>query len=166
MASVNKVTLVGHLGHDPSISFLAGGTKVAKFSVATSESWKDKTSGEWKSITEWHTVKILNERLAELAEKSLTKGSKVYVEGKIQSNKWTGKDGHERTAFEIVLTSYKGELVLLDSKKEGSTSQHEINVHDPKYNTDTTRTKFGQPEQQPANYDPTHYKDLEDEIPF
>lgn len=165
MASINKVILVGHVGQDPVISHLPSGSKVAKFSLATSESWKDKNNGEYKSLTEWHTIKVLNPHLSDVVEKYIHKGSKVYVEGKIQSHKWTAKDGVEKVAFEIVLTQYKGELTLLDSKKDDQT-KGEYNVHDPQNEKNSTAYKFGQPESVPTNYDPTKYKDLEDEIPF
>jgi len=165
MASINKVILVGHVGQDPAISHLPSGRKVAKFSLATSETWKDKNSGDYKSLTEWHTVKVLNPHLADIVEKYIHKGSKVYVDGKIMSHKWTSKDGSEKVSFEIVLTQYKGELTLLDSKKDEQ-PRDEYNVHDPKNEKDLSRYGVAQPTQKPTDYDPTKYKELEDEIPF
>ena len=94
--SVNKVIIVGNLGKDPEVRFLQDGSKIAGFSVATSESWKDKVSGERKERTEWHKISIMNDRLAEIAEKYLRKGSKVYLEGQLQTQKWTDKAGQER----------------------------------------------------------------------
>jgi single-strand DNA-binding protein len=116
MAGVNKAILVGHLGKDPEIRATNNGDKIANLSVATSESWRDKVSGERKDKTEWHKVVIFNEGLAKVAENYLRKGSKVYLEGALQTRKWTDKDGVEKYSTEIVLQKYRGELVLLDSK--------------------------------------------------
>ena len=116
MVSVNKAILVGHLGKDPEIRATNNGDKIANLSVATSESWRDKVSGERKDKTEWHKVVIFNEGLAKVAESYLRKGSKIYLEGALQTRKWTDKDGVEKYSTEIVLQKYRGELVLLDSK--------------------------------------------------
>ena len=115
--SVNKVIIVGNLGKDPEVRFLQDGSKIAGFSVATSESWKDKVSGERKERTEWHKISIMNDRLAEIAEKYLRKGSKVYLEGQLQTQKWTDKAGQERYTTEVMLGKFRGELVLLDYKE-------------------------------------------------
>jgi single-strand DNA-binding protein len=112
--SVNKVTLVGNLGKDPEIRNLPSGIKVVNFNVATSESWNDKASGERKELTEWHRIVIMNERLADVAEKYLKKGSKVYLEGKLQTRKWTDNAGQEKYTTEIMLGRFGGELVMLD----------------------------------------------------
>jgi single-strand DNA-binding protein len=120
--SVNKSTLIGHLGKDPEIRSFQDGGRVAHFSVATSESWKDKESGERKERTEWHRVSIMSEGLVGVAEKYLKKGSKVYVEGKLETRKWTDRDGIERYSTEIVLRPYSGELILLDRKDAEATS--------------------------------------------
>src|ERR1700759_2974905 len=117
--SVNKVILVGNLGKDPEIRTLQSGTKVANLSVATSETWNDRQSGERKERTEWHRVVIFNERLADVAEKFLRKGSKVYVEGALQTRKWTDKDGQEKYTTEVVLGKFRGELTMLDGGKGG-----------------------------------------------
>lgn len=117
MAGVNKAILIGHLGRDPEIRRTANGDPVANFSLATSESWRDKASGERKERTEWHRVVIFNTGLAEVAEKYLKKGSKVYVEGAMQTRKWTDKNGIERDTTEVVLQKFRGELTLLDSQK-------------------------------------------------
>ena len=101
--SVNKVILVGNLGRDPEIRTLQDGTKVANLSVATSETWRDRDSGERRERTEWHRVVIFNDRLADVAEKYLRKGSKVYLEGQLQTRKWTGQDGQDRYTTEVVL---------------------------------------------------------------
>lgn len=117
--SVNKVILVGNLGRDPEVRLLQDGNKVVHFSVATSERWKDRQSGDQKERTEWHRVVIFNERLAEIAERYLRKGAKVYLEGALQTRKWTGNDGQERYTTEVVLQRFRGELTLLDSRGGG-----------------------------------------------
>ena len=117
--SVNKVILVGNLGKDPEVRRLNSGDQVVNFSVATSETWRDKTSGERKERTEWHRVVIFNERLAEVAEKYLKKGRKVYVEGALQTRKWTDNSGQERYTTEIVLQRFRGELTMLDGGSTG-----------------------------------------------
>lgn len=116
MASVNKVILVGNLGKDPEVRRLQSGDPVVNLSIATSETWKDKSSGERKEKTEWHRVVIFNLRLAEVAEKYLRKGSKVYLEGSLQTRKWSDKDGADRYSTEIVLANFRGEIVMLDGK--------------------------------------------------
>src|SRR5260221_5943093 len=112
--SINKVILVGNLGRDPEIRSTQDGMRIANLNLATSENWRDKMSGERKERTEWHRVVIFNERLAEVAEKYLRKGSKVYVEGQLQTRKWTDQQGQERYSTEVVLTRFKGELTMLD----------------------------------------------------
>jgi single-strand DNA-binding protein len=117
--SVNKVILVGNLGRDPEARNMPSGGKVVSFSVATSETWNDRASGERKEKTQWHRVAIFNERLGEIAEKYLRKGSKVYLEGSVETRKYTDKDGQERETTEIVLGRFRGELTLLDSRGGG-----------------------------------------------
>jgi single-strand DNA-binding protein len=114
--SVNKVILIGNLGRDPEVRRLTSGDPVVNLSIATSESWRDKASGERKEKTEWHRVVIFNENLAKVAEQYLRKGSKVYLEGQLQTRKYTDKDGSEKYSTEIVLQRFRGELVMLDSK--------------------------------------------------
>ncbi len=116
--SINKVTLVGNLGRDPEIRHTAAGQKIAHLSVATSESWKDK-SGERQERTEWHRVVIFNSNLADFSERFLKKGSKVYVEGALQTRKFTDQSGQERYTTEVVLGAFRGELVVLDPRAEG-----------------------------------------------
>ena len=118
--SVNKVILVGNLGRDPEVRFLQDNSKVVNFSVATSDRWKDKQSGEMKERTEWHRVVIFNDRLADIAQRYLKKGSKVYLEGALQTRKWTGNDGQEKYTTEVVLGRFRGELTLLDGRGESS----------------------------------------------
>ncbi len=114
--SVNKVILVGNLGRDPEVRSTQDGTKVANLSVATSETWRDKNSGERRERTEWHRVVIFNERLADVAEKYLKKGSKVYIEGQLQTRKWTDQSGNEKYTTEVVLQRFRGELTMLDGR--------------------------------------------------
>ena len=114
--SVNKVILVGNLGRDPEVRRLPSGEPVVNLSLATSESWRDKTSGERKEKTEWHRVVIFNENIAKVAEQYLKKGSKIYLEGQLQTRKYTDKDGSEKYSTEVVLQRFRGELVMLDSR--------------------------------------------------
>ena len=114
--SVNKVILVGNLGKDPEVRRMQSGDPIVNLSLATSETWRDKSSGERKEKTEWHRVVIFNKNLAEVAEKYLRKGSKVYVEGSLQTRKWTDKDGNEKYSTEVVLQNFRGELTMLDTK--------------------------------------------------
>jgi single-strand DNA-binding protein len=118
--SVNKVILVGNLGRDPEIRSTQDGTRIATLNLATSESWRDKMSGERKEKTEWHRVVIFNDRLGEVAEKYLKKGSKIYVEGQLQTRKWTDQQGQERYTTEVALQRFRGELTMLDGAGGGS----------------------------------------------
>ena len=117
--SVNKVILVGNLGRDPEIRSTQDGTRVANLSVATSESWRDKNTGERRERTEWHRVVIFNDKLGEVAEKYLRKGSKVYLEGSLQTRKWTDQSGQDRYTTEVVLQRYRGEMTMLDTRGGG-----------------------------------------------
>lgn len=118
--SVNKVILIGNLGKDPEIRSLNDGSKVVNLRIATSESWKDRQSGERKERTEWHQVVIFNENLVRVAESYLRKGSKVYLEGALQTRKWTDQSGTEKYTTEIVLQRYRGELTMLDGRGGGA----------------------------------------------
>jgi len=117
--SVNKVILVGNLGKDPEVRTMQDGNPVVNMSLATSEQWRDKNSGERREKTEWHRVVIFNERLAEVAQKYLRKGSKVYIEGQLQTRKWTDQSGQEKYNTEVILQRFRGELTMLDSRGEG-----------------------------------------------
>jgi len=117
--SVNKVILVGNLGRDPEVRNTQDGRKIVSLSVATSENWKDRGSGERRERTEWHRVVIFNERLGEIAERYLRKGSKVYLEGALQTRKWQDQSGQEKYTTEVVLQQFRGELTLLDGRGEG-----------------------------------------------
>jgi single-strand DNA-binding protein len=118
--SVNKVILVGNLGRDPEIRNTQDGAKIVNLSIATSEKWKDRMSGEPRERTEWHRVVIFNENLARVAEQYLRKGSSVYVEGQLQTRKWTDQQGVEKYTTEVVLGRFRGELTLLGGRSEGA----------------------------------------------
>src|ERR1700759_4158339 len=117
--SVNKVILIGNLGAEPEIRTLNSGDRVANLRIATSESWRDKGSGEKREKTEWHRVVVFNENIVKVCEQYLRKGSKVYVEGSIQTRKWTDQQGQEKYSTEIVLQRFRGELTMLEGRGEG-----------------------------------------------
>jgi len=117
--SVNKVILIGNLGADPEVRTFQNGGKVANLRIATSETWKDKNTGERREKTEWHTVAIFSEGLVRVAEQYLKKGSKVYIEGKLQTRKWQDQSGQDRYSTEVVLNGFDGTLTMLDSRSEG-----------------------------------------------
>lgn len=113
--SVNRVILVGNVGRDPEIRTTASGGKIVNLSLATSESWKDKATGERKEKTEWHRIAVFNDRLCDVIERYVKKGSRLYVEGALQTRKWTDNSGAERYSTEVVLSAFRGEIVMLDS---------------------------------------------------
>ena len=117
--SVNKVILVGNLGKDPEVRNAQSGAKIVTLTLATSESWNDKASGERKEKTEWHKVVIFNDRLGDVAERFLRKGRKVYVEGSLQTRKWTDQSGQDKYTTEVVIDRFRGELTLIDSNRGG-----------------------------------------------
>ena len=121
-SSVNKVILVGNLGKEPEIRMAQDGTKIAQLSIATSDSWKDKLTGERKEKTEWHRVVVFNPNIADVCEKYLRKGAKVYLEGQLQTRKWTDQAGQEKYTTEVVLPKFKGELTMLDGRSDGEGS--------------------------------------------
>ncbi|MCB9931503.1 MAG: single-stranded DNA-binding protein [Alphaproteobacteria bacterium] len=118
--SVNKVILVGNLGRDPEVRYMQSGDKVVNLAVATSERWSDRQSGERREKTEWHRVVIFDQNIADVAEKYLRKGSKVYLEGQLQTRKWTGQDGQEKYTTEVVLQRFRGTLTMLSGRGEES----------------------------------------------
>lgn len=126
MSGVNKAIIVGRLGRDPEVRSTQDGTRVANLSVATSENWKDKDTGEKRERTEWHRVVIFNDKLAEVAEKYLKKGSQVYLEGQIQTRKWTDQSGAEKYSTEIVLQRFRGELTMLDGKSNATPADDDL----------------------------------------
>jgi len=121
--SVNKVILVGNLGRDPEIRSTQDGTRVANLSLATSESWRDKSSGERRERTEWHRVVVFNDHLVGVCEKFLKKGSKIYIEGALQTRKWTDQSGAEKYTTEVVLQKFRGELTMLDGRAGGGAGE-------------------------------------------
>jgi single-strand DNA-binding protein len=159
--SVNKVVLVGNLGRDPEVRNAQSGIKIVNLAVATSESWNDKASGERKEQTEWHRVVIMNERLADVAEKYLRKGSKVYVEGKLQTRKWTDQSGQEKYTTEVLLGRFGGELVLLDRPAGGGAGSSE----DYAARASTSSTAKA-PTRAVSGWDTRPGNDMDDEIPF
>jgi single-strand DNA-binding protein len=149
MSSINKVILIGNLGADPEVKSFQNGGKIANLRIATSESWKDKTSGERKERTEWHAVTIQSEGLAGVAERYLRKGSKVYVEGQLRTRKWQDQSGTDRYTTEVVLGP-RGVLVMLDGKPAGASSSAPPEQSNP------------QGEQSKGSY----ADELDDDIPF
>ncbi len=117
--SVNKVILVGNLGKDPEVRSTQDGNKIVNLTLATSETWNDRASGERKEKTEWHRVVVFNDRVADVAEKFLKKGAKIYVEGSLQTRKWTDQQGHERYSTEVVIGRFNGQLTMLDGRSGG-----------------------------------------------
>src|ERR1043166_764217 len=128
--SVNKVILVGNLGKDPEIRRTQDGRPSANLSIATSETWRDKNSGERKEKTEWHSVVIFNEGLCRVAEQYLKKGAKVYIEGQLQTRKWQGKDGQDRYSTEVVLQGFSSTLTMLDARGGGAGASAGMNEDD------------------------------------
>ena len=123
--SVNKVILVGNLGRDPEVRSFPNGGKVVNLRIATSERWRDKNTGENKERTEWHSVAIFNENLGRIAEQYLRKGSKVYLEGQLETRKWQDQSGQDRYTTEVVMRPFRGELTLLDPRSEGGPAAYE-----------------------------------------
>jgi single-strand DNA-binding protein len=152
--SVNKVILIGNLGRDPEIRTMNSGDRVANFTLATSESWRDRSSGERRERTEWHRVVIFNDNLVKVAENYLRKGSKVYIEGALQQRKFTDQSGQERTTTEVVLQKFRGELTMLDGRGEGAREEGDVGGFS------------SGPRQAASGPKETFSADLDDEIPF
>ena len=172
--SVNKVILVGNLGADPEVRRLGSGDPVVNLRIATSESWRDKNSGERKEKTEWHSVVIFNDNLAKVAEQYLKKGMKVYLEGALQTRKWQDRTGNDRYSTEIVLQKFRGELQMLDSRGEGAgsgggrsfdnSSRGQVSDNGD-YGSDFGRSSAS-PSSGGGNAGGNFSRDLDDEIPF
>jgi len=154
--SVNKVILIGNLGRDPEVRHTNDGLPIVNMSLATSESWRDRASGERRDRTEWHRVVIFNEKLGEVAQKYLRKGSKVYLEGQLQTRKWTDPAGVEKYLIEIVLNQFRGELTMLDTRSAGGDS----------YGEQYGGSQSNAPASAPASAPAGPSDDLDDEIPF
>ena len=161
--SVNKVILVGNLGKDPEIRRTQDGRPIANLSVATSETWRDKNTGERKEKTEWHRVVVFNEGLCKVIEQYLKKGAKVYLEGALQTRKWTDKDGHDKYSTEVVLQGFNSTLTMLDGRGGGSgagapDSSDDFGSSGP--------SGGGSPARKPAMASAGKRDDMDDEIPF
>ena len=146
-SSINKAIIIGNLGKDPEIRQTQEGMKIVNFSVATTESWKDKATGEKRDRTEWHRVVIFSNGLGEIAERYLHKGSKVYVEGALRTRKWQGSDGQDRYSTEVVISNFDGTFIMLDGKRSSGGEQYQA--------TSTATTEAPKPKD-----------DIDDEIPF
>ena len=166
--SVNKVILVGNLGRDPEVRRLNSGEPVVNLRIATSESWKDKGTGERKERTEWHSVVIFNENLARIAEQYLKKGSKVYLEGQLQTRKWQDQQGVEKYTTEVVLQRFRGELTLLDGRGGGAGESDEEGGGQISRGGDFGRSSPMERRPAPAGAGGggSRYSDLDDDIPF
>ena len=161
--SVNKVILVGNLGKDPDIRSMQTGARVANLSIATSENWKDKTSGERKEKTEWHRVVIFNDNLVNVAERYLKKGAKVYIEGQLETRKWTDQSGVEKYSTEVVLRPYRGEITMLDNRNgEGGGAAFPGSGGNKNVSGGGDYESFGSYSPNPS----TSVPDFDDEIPF
>lgn len=166
--SVNKVILVGNLGRDPEVRYTQDGNPIVNLNLATSESWRDRNSGERREKTEWHRVVIFNENLGKVAQNYLRKGSKVYLEGQLQTRKWTDQSGAEKYTTEVVLQRYRGELTMLDTRSGGGAGG---GAHDDGFGGD-----YGGPSAPPDNFGQGPGgggsggggggPDLDDDIPF
>ncbi|QQG37247.1 MAG: single-stranded DNA-binding protein [Micavibrio aeruginosavorus] len=154
--SVNKVILIGNLGADPDIRTMQSGGRVANLSIATSESWKDKNSGERQERTQWHRVVVFNDNIVGVCEKYLKKGSKVYLEGQLETRKWTDNSGAEKYTTEVVLRPYRGELTMLDGRSGGAGAFNDNDM--PSYDAGPAVAASGAGRGK--------VDDLEDEIPF
>ncbi len=169
--SVNKVILVGNLGRDPEVKFSQDGVKIVNFTMATSDTWKDKNTGERREKTEWHRIVVFNEHLAGIIERYVRKGSKIYIEGALQTRKWTGNDGVEKYSTEVILNRYRGEMIMLDAKGSGGDPG-------PLAPPDSAPTGGGSSDSSPGDSSPGGSgpsgsgpsggpgADLDDEIPF
>ncbi|WP_370931188.1 single-stranded DNA-binding protein [Bartonella sp. DGB1] len=155
--SINKVILVGNLGTNPESRRFASGDLMVSFSIATSETWKDRQSGEKREKTEWHNIVVLNETIAKFAESYLKKGNKIYLEGQLQTRKWQDKEGKDRYTTEVVIPRFRGDLQILDSRNQGDNSVSQTNRFDNNFenktNTDNSNNKHSM-------------ADFDDEIPF
>ena len=167
--SVNKVILVGNLGKDPETRTFANGGKVVSFSLATSENWKDRSSGERKEKTEWHNISIFSEGLAGVAERFLRKGSKVYVEGQLETRKWQDQSGNDRYTTDVVLRNFNSAMVLLDARGEGGGGGGSRSFDQSESEGGFGGAGYGggggskpQSRPQPAAFD----TDLDDDVPF
>ena len=168
--SVNKVILVGNLGRDPEVRSTQDGAKIVNLSIATSERWKDRNTGEPREKTEWHRVVVFNENLGRIAEQYLRKGSSVYLEGQLQTRKWTDQQGVEKYTTEVVLQRYRGELTLLGGRNEGAGGGYGDSMGGSSYGggqSAMSQGGMGGGSTAPASPPPMHGGDaIDDDIPF
>ena len=155
--SVNKVILLGNLGRDPEIRSTQSGSKMATFSIATSKRWKDKNTQEQRDKTSWHNIVVFGDGLVDIVEKYVKKGSKIYVEGELQTRKWQDQDGNDRYTTEVVLQGYNSNLTLLDSRNANKS------IDDSSINTDTDQTSNFENSSSSKSFDSS---DSDDDIPF
>lgn len=160
--SVNKVILVGNVGKDPETRSFSNGGKVCNFSLATSENWRDKQSGERRESTQWHNIAIFNENLIKVVENYVQKGSKLYLEGQLQTRKWQDRDGNDRWTTEVVLQRFRGELVMLDGRNGGGGGDR--GGYDQSRNV--SQSSGGGSRSASAQEGPAESFELDDEIPF
>ncbi len=165
MAGVNKVILVGNVGKDPEIRTTQDGTKIANFSIATSETWNDRASGERKEKTEWHRVVVFNDRISDVVEKYVKKGKSVYVEGSLQTRKWTDQSGTEKYSTEVVIGRFKGELTLLGGRNDSDGGETGEGGYQPRERAAAPRAGAA-PRGAPSWEPPKGGGDLDDDIPF
>ena len=156
VGSVNKVILLGNLGRDPEIRSLQSGSKMATFSIATSKRWKDKNTQEQKDKTSWHNIVVFGDGLVDIIEKYVKKGSKIYVEGELQTRKWQDQDGNDRYSTEVVLQGFNSNLTLLDTRNATN------NIEDKEINTDQTASNF----ENPTSSKSSDSSESDDDIPF
>lgn len=170
--SINKVILVGNLGNDPEIRATQDGREIAHLSIATSESWKDKATGERKEKTEWHRVVVLNDNIVGVCKNYLRKGSKVYLEGSIQTRKWQDKEGQDRYTTEVVLARFNGQLTMLDGRSEGGerseggSSYNQNSGGNSNYGGGSSNSSYGGGNSSRGGNAMPAPADLDDEIPF
>jgi len=166
MSSMNKVQLIGNLGANPEIRTFQNGGKVANLRIATSETWKDRQTGERKERTEWHTIAVFNEGLVGIVERYVKKGSKIYVEGKLQTRKWRDASGNEHYITEIILNGYDAKIILLSSPGDGQGSQHRRGSGYGSGNGGYGQSGGDQQDRGTRSWHGDGYNDLDDEIPF
>ena len=154
--SVNKVILLGNLGRDPEIRSTQSGSKMATFSIATSKRWKDKNTQEQKDKTSWHNIVVFGDGLVDIIEKYVKKGSKIYIEGELQTRKWQDQDGNDRYTTEVILQGFNSNLTLLDSRNANT------NIEDQPINTDQTTSNF----EKPTSLKNSDSSESDDDIPF
>lgn len=164
--SVNKVILVGNLGADPEIRRMGSGDQVASLRIATSESWRDRNTGERRERTEWHNVVIFNDNLVKVVEQYVKKGSKIYIEGQLQTRKWQDQNGNDRYTTEVVLQKYRGELQMLDSRGEGGGGRQHLSDQSGGYDNGSSGFGGGSTQAEGNRGSSSFSRELDDDVPF